>query len=601
MTQAIRIANAGGYWGDDLSVLRRQLEGGALDVITIDYLAEITMSILQKQRSRNPKLGYAHDFVDQVREVLPLLVETGTKIITNAGGVNPYSCRDELLKIAEENSSPLRVGLVAGDEVLELLPTWHEQGEALANMDGGQDFAEATGKFSSANVYFGAAPVVEALKLDAQVIVTGRVTDTGISLAPMIHRFGWNWDDYDQLAAGIVAAHILECGAQSTGGNFTDWKRVPSFHDIGYPIVEMHPDGSFFVTKHEGTGGLVCVETVKEQLVYEMGDPSSYITPDVVAAFTSIKLEQAGKNRVRVWGIKGAPPTDTLKISASLREGYKANGAVIICGPQARAKGEAFAEILWKRLPEYQERLVEFVGADATWGPMSPTHDSSEIYLRMGVRDKSRPKILAFSKMLAALILSGPPGVAVTGGRPRVQEVVGYWPCLIPRSRCEAVVEVSDSADTERLEVSFGKGTGDGRCPVEAGVSEAEAPRPSGRLVRVPLHRLAHGRSGDKGDTSNIGVIARHPSIYPWLKGTLTEETVQQRFEGICQGGVKRFEVPNLHALNFLLFESLGGGGTFSLHIDAQGKTYAPALLAMEFEVDEALVSAADSTRGDKS
>lgn len=600
MTQAIRIANAGGYWGDDLSVLRRQLEGGPLDVITIDYLAEITMSILQKQRSRNPELGYAHDFVDQVGEVLPLLAKTGTKIITNAGGVNPYSCCDELLRIAEESSSPVKVGLVAGDEVLESLARWHEEGEALANMDDGRDFSEASGKFTSANVYFGAAPVVEALKLDAQIIVTGRVTDTGISLAPMVHRFGWKWDDLDQLAAGTIAAHILECGAQSTGGNFTDWKRVPSFHDIGYPIIEMHPDGSFFVTKHEGTGGLVCVETVKEQLVYEMGDPSAYITPDVVAAFNSIKLEQAGKNRVRVWGIKGAPPTDTLKISASLHEGYKASGAVIICGPEARAKGEAFAKILWNRLPEYEERLVEFVGADSTWGPMSPTREASEIYLRMSVRDSSRPKIMAFSKMLAALILSGPPGVAVTGGRPRVQEVVGYWPCLIPRSRCKALVQVSDAAGTEEAEVSFSKGTGDGRCVVEMELSELESPPASGRLVKVPLRRLAHGRSGDKGDTSNIGVIARHPSIYPWLKETLTEETVQRRFEGICHGGVKRFEVPNLHALNFLLFESLGGGGTFSLHIDAQGKTYSHALLAMEFEVDEALVTAADSTRGDE-
>ena len=597
MTQAIRIANAGGYWGDDLSVLKRQLEGGPLDVITIDYLAEITMSILQKQRGRNLELGYARDFVDQVREILPLLDQKGTRIITNAGGVNPFSCRDELLRIAQEGNSTLKVGLVAGDEVLAQMSAWHQQGEPLSNMDDGRAFSQAEGKFTSANVYFGAAPVVEALKLDAQVIVTGRVTDTGISLAPMIHRFGWKWDDYDQLAAGIVAGHILECGAQSTGGNFTDWRRVPSYHEIGYPIVEMNPDGSFIVTKHEGTGGLVSVETVKEQLVYEMGDPNSYITPDVVAAFSSIRLEQAGKDRVRVWGIKGARPTDTLKISASLHEGYKASGAVIICGPEARSKGETFADILWNRLPAYQEHLAEFVGADSTWGPMSPTHDASEIYLRLGVRDESHEKVTAFSKMLAALILSGPPGVAVTGGRPRVQEVVGYWPCLIQRSLCKAVVEVSGPEGTESLEVPFGVGKGDGRCEAKVEDPKAEAPKPSGKLVKVPLNRLAHGRSGDKGDTSNIGVIARHPSIYPWLKETLSAETVKKRFTGICHGKVERYEVPNLHALNFLLHESLGGGGTFSLHIDAQGKTYSHALLAMEFEVDEALVKAADTSR----
>ena len=585
----LRIANASGYWGDDLTVLRRQIERGPVDVVTLDFLAEITMSILQKQRERDPRMGYARDFVDQMDEVIELALERGVRVISNAGGVAPRLCGEAISERARARGLQPRVGVVEGDDVLDRLGAWHAEGVDLSNMDDGRPFDAVAERVTSANAYFGAAPVVRALERGAQVVVTGRVTDTGITLAPMIERFGWASDDWDRLAAGIVAGHILECGAQSTGGNFSDWREVPSFHEIGYPIVEVHEDGSFVVTKHEGTGGLVSVRTVKEQLVYEMGDPHRYITPDVVADFSSIRLESDGPDRVRVWGIRGAPPTRFLKISASHVAGYKASGAVIVCGPEARAKSEAFSEILWKRLPEYEAHLTEYVGADACWGPLSPSREANEIYLRFGARDGDRSKLEAFSKMLPALILSGPPGVAVTGGRPRIQEVVAYWPMLVPRERFVARVSIlgEDPVDEIRFEGPTGPGF---VAPQGDATPSIPSPAATGQTVRVPLSRLAHGRSGDKGDTCNIGVIARHPAVYPWLVEHLGADFVRRRFEGITHGEVERFEVPNLLALNFLLHETLGGGGTLSLHLDAQGKTLSHALLATEFEVDRALL-----------
>ena len=590
----LRIGNASGYWGDDLTVLRRQIEGGPLDVVTMDFLAEITMSILQKQLQRDPSAGFARDFVDQMDEVLASALERGVTVISNAGGVAPRACADAILERARAKGLDPRIGIVAGDDIMDRLDAWHAEGVDLSNMDDGRDFGSVAEHVTSANAYFGAAPVVSALARGAQVVVTGRVTDTGITLAPMLHRFGWATDDWDRLASGIVASHILECGAQSTGGNFTDWQKVASFDKVGYPIVEVHEDGSFVVTKHEGSGGLVSVETVQEQLLYEMGDPHRYITPDVVADFSSVRLEADGKDRVRVWGIRGARPTEFLKVSVSYADGYKASGAVIVSGPEARAKCEAFSQILWNRCPEYEDSLTEYVGADATWGPLSPTHDASEIYLRFGARDHDRSKLDVFSKMLPALILSGPPGVAVTGGRPRITDVVAYWPMLVPRDRCQASVAVIGAGDEVQETVDFTGPTGPGVCEGTA-TDIAEAPSPSGETVTVPLRRLARGRSGDKGDTCNIGLIARDPSIYGWMRDTITAAWVKERFTGIAKGDVERFEVANLNALNFLLHEALGGGGTLALKIDAQGKTLSHALLSCEVTVDRALLDRAEA------
>lgn len=588
---SIKIANAGGYWGDDLRQFRRQIELAPVDFVTLDFLAEITMSIMQKQRARDPKAGYARDFVQMVEEALPLMLENGTRAISNAGGVNPHACRAAILEMSKQRGYDIEVAAVAGDDIMSRLGELNAGGVTLDNMEDGASFRAIRDHVSSANAYFGAWPVVEALNAGAHVTVTGRVTDTGITLAPMIHSFGWAADDWDKLAAGIVAGHIVECGAQSTGGNFTDWRSVKSFHDIGYPVLEVFPDGSFIVTKQPGTGGLVSVRTVREQLLYEMGDPREYITPDVVADFATAKLEQVGKDKVRVWGVKGYPAPSSLKISASYFDGWKAAGTLIISGPDAVDKANAFAKLFWKRLGiEYIETRTELIGHSACWGPLAPPVDPPEVLLRLGVRDRDQNKIREFSKMLPAIILSGPPSVAVTGGRPPAQEVVAYWPALAPRDRIKPTLTVKD-----------GEKKLDWPTPIVAPVKPKPLPRPKwpkldgeGKLVTVPLSRIAHGRSGDKGDTCNIGIIARAPEAYPFIRKMLTASIVKRHFKGICKGKVIRHEVPNLAALNFLLEESLGGGGTVSLRLDAQGKTLSHALLAMNVSVPKELVTACE-------
>ncbi len=593
MSDLIRIANAGGYWGDDLAQFKRQVELGPVDFVTLDFLAEITMSIMQKQRARDDRAGYARDFIAQVDEALPLLVARGTRVITNAGGVNPLACRGALLEMTQSRGQALDVAAVVGDDLMGRLGELNASGVTLDNMEDGARFSAVRERVSSANAYYGAWPVVEALASGAQIVVTGRCTDTGITLAPMIHAFGWRADDWDRLASGIVAGHIVECGAQSTGGNFTDWRRIPRFESIGYPLLEVSADASFIVTKHEGTGGRVTVRTVKEQLVYEMGDPRSYITPDVVADFASARLEQIGRDRVRVWGVKGRPAPASLKVSASYFDGWKASGTLIISAPEAAEKARAFAQLFWKRLGlEFTATHTELIGHSACWGPLAPPVEAPEVLLRLSVRDPDRAKIEKFSKLVPAVILSGPPGVAVTGGRPQAQEVVAYWPALVPRDRVKA-----------KLVTKAGERTLEWPTPVLSPVAPRALPRdilPSaprasaGRGTRrVPLSMLAHARSGDKGDTCNIGVIARAPAIYPWLKRVLTAAVVKRRFKGICLGRVERHEVANLGALNFLLERSLGGGGTVSLRLDAQGKTLSHALLAMEVRAPRALIAAA--------
>ncbi|MCC6649521.1 MAG: DUF1446 domain-containing protein [Candidatus Eisenbacteria bacterium] len=594
MSETIRIANAGGYWGDDLGQFKRQVELGPIDYLTLDFLAEITMSIMQKQRARDPQSGYARDFITQVDQTLELLIDKNVRVITNAGGVNPRACRDALLDMAARRGRAIEVAAVVGDDLMDRLSELNAAGAPLDNMEDGSPFAAIRSRVSSANAYYGAWPVVEALGTGARIVVTGRCTDTGITLAPMIHAFGWAPDDWDRLASGIVAGHIIECGAQSTGGNFTDWRRMKRFETIGYPIVEVSPDGSFVVTKHAGTGGAVTVRTVKEQLVYEMGDPRGYITPDVIADFATIKLEQVGRDRVRVWGVKGRPAPPSLKISAAYTDGWKASGTLIIGGPDAPAKARAFADLFWKRLGlSFTDTHTELVGHSACWGPIAGDPPVPEVLLRLSVRDGDRAKIEAFSKMVPAVILSGPSSVAVTGGRPQAQEVVAYWPALVPRDLVKPSMVTADGEQALEWPTPLLP------LPAAPKLPKHEFAKAKGAagMVRVKLSALAHGRSGDKGDTANIGLVARAEEIYPWLARTITASVVKKRFKGICFGKVERHEVPNLHALNFLLHESLGGGGTVSLRLDAQGKTLSHALMDMEVRAPKALLAAAK--RGD--
>ena len=587
----VLVANGQGFWGDSILGPVRLVREGPLDYLTLDYLAEVTMSIMQKLRSRNPDAGYATDFVEMIDRVLPDLVAKDIRVVANAGGVNPRACMQAVMKVIRKHGfRGVGVGIVEGDDVFPNLDALLAQGEELRNMDTGAPLSAVRDRVTSANVYLSAFPIAEALDRGARIVITGRGTDPGLVLGPLIHEFGWKRDDYDLLAAGTVAGHIVECGAQCTGGNFTDWRRIPDMARIGYPIVEARADGTFVVTKHAGTGGAVTVRTVTEQLVYEMGDPRSYITPDVVADFGSIRLEQAGRDRVRVWGVRGRPAPASLKVSASYFDGWKATGSLIISAPEAADKARAFADLFWRRLGlEFTETHSELVGHSACWGPLAAERDPAEVLLRLSVRDQDRARIEQFAKMIPAVILSGPPGVAVTGGRPQAQDVVAYWPALVPRDRVKPCLVTRDGEQSLEWPTPLLPAV----APPPTPRFSAPSARGSTKPVTVPLLQLAHARSGDKGDMCNIGVIARAPEIYPWLRRTLTAQLVKRRFKGICHGRVERHEVPNLMALNFLLYESLGGGGTVSLRLDAQGKTLSHALLAMEVRVPKALVDAA--------
>jgi len=604
----LRIANAGGYWGDDPHALRRQVMGTLpVDVISIDYLAEVTMSILQKQKLKDPKAGYARDFVTQVEPLLEEILRRRIRIITNAGGVNPAACAEALAAVARAKGLNLRVAVVDGDDIANRMPALQAQGVDFQNMETGEAFAPYADKVLAANAYFGAMPVAEALKHGPDIVLCGRVTDTGITLAALIHAFDWPADDWDRLASGIVAGHIIECGAQATGGNFTDWRKVPSFIDMGFPILECEADGAFVLTKHPGSGGLVTCQTVREQLLYEMGHPQSYLTPDVIADFSTIQLSQEGPDRVRISGVKGRPPTDLLKVSIAHADGFKASGSLIISGPDARAKAEVFAKVFWERavmeirnagLPPVENTCTEFIGDDATHRGLTPAHSATEVLLRLSVRGHDKRPLEVYRKLLPSMILSGPSGVAVTGGAPVISDVVSYWPALVPQACALPRVQLWEERGTGSLERGFQ--SAELAWPITQGSPDIEAPPADpwdeetvavGRMVRVPLMRIAHARSGDKGDTANIGLIARSPECYAWLRENIPAERVRHWFESICQGEVARHLVPNLWALNFLLAETLGGGGTLSLFIDAQGKTLSQALLRCEVEVPEALLA----------
>lgn len=452
----IRIAAGQGFWGDWLEAPYRQVTGGPIDYLMMDYLAEVTMSILHKQKARDPALGYATDFVPLMERLLPLLVARGIKVIANAGGVNPRACAHAVADTARRLglAGRLRIGVVTGDDLLDRLDGLLGRGHELRNLDTGRPLREVRDRVLAANAYLGARPVVEALDRGAHIVITGRVTDTGLTLAPMIHAFGWRPDDWDRLAAGTVAGHIIECGAQASGGNcLVNWERIPDLANIGYPIVDAHPDGTCEITKHPGTGGRITVAGVTEQLVYEMGNPAEYITPDCVADFTTIRLAPAGRDRVRVSGVKGRPATDKLKVSVAYFYGYKAVGTLVYAWPDALKKAQAADRVLRRRLQdlglEFETIHTEFIGADATHGPLAraraPLADLPEVQLRIGVRSPNRAAVERFTREIAPLILNGPPSVTgFAGGRPKPEEIVAYWPALIDKALVQPCVELVD-------------------------------------------------------------------------------------------------------------------------------------------------------------
>jgi hypothetical protein len=589
--KAVRIANASGYWGDDPEALIRQVRGGDVDYVTLDFLAEITMVILERQRERNPDLGYAYDFVRMLEPVLDDVVKRGIRVIANAGGINVPACAARIAAACRAKQLAPTLGAVHGDDLMPRLDELLVAGVPFEHLDDGRKLASVRGSVVAANAYLGAWPIAEALGDGAQIVVTGRVTDAALTLGPLVHEHGWAWDDWDRLAQGIVAGHVLECGAQATGGNFTDWKGVPPL-DVGYPIAEVAADGTFVLTKHAGTGGRVSRGTVTEQLLYEIGDPAAYKTPDVVTDFRALDVAGAGPDRVRVGGAHGLTPTDCLKVTIVYKDGWRATGFALIAGPDVVAKAERMAEMLWHRIgTDFVDRRAELVGYRSCWGAGVPAVEPNEGIFRVAVRDHDKKKIERFSLAMMGFALQGPPGLGVFGGRPDVQEAYGYWPTLVPRDLVRPRVEILQGEERRVRELdAVAPSAGRASSPTPA--APALAPVPGGSLRRVALRRIAYARSGDKGDHANIGVAARSAAAYAYLRTALSTDLVRARYADLVRGEVERFELPGLRAFNFFLRHALGGGGTLSLRADHQGKTLGQGLLGLELDVPEGVLAA---------
>lgn len=438
MARTLRIANASGYWGDDPEAMSHQVCGGPLDYVTLDFLAEITMVILQRQQARDPALGYAYDFV---RMLVPLLKEIevrGVRVVANAGGINVPACAERIASAAAEQGAHVRLGVVTGDDLLPRLDEIVAAGVPLANMDDGRPFREVHDDVVAANAYLGAWPIAAALGGGATIVVTGRTTDAALTLGPLIHEFGWGRDAWNTLAAGSVAGHVIECGAQATGGNVTDWSSVP-MQNVGYPIAEVGADGTFVVTKHAGTGGRVSRGTVVEQLLYEIGDPAAYHTPDVTVDLRALDVRDDGPDRVRVAGARGTPPPDHLKVTVVHRAGWRAVGTALLCGPDIRRKAERLADMILDRVGrDFTAHRVDLVGDRSCWGAAAPDVEPNEGVLRIAVRDDDRKRVERFAQAMMGFALQGPPGLGIFGGRPEVQPAYGYWPTLVPRELVRA-------------------------------------------------------------------------------------------------------------------------------------------------------------------
>ncbi|MEX0770370.1 MAG: acyclic terpene utilization AtuA family protein [Balneolaceae bacterium] len=452
MKNSIRIASGQGFWGDLPRAPVDQIRKGPIDYLVMDYLAEVSMSIMQKQKMKNPDYGYARDFVAFLKEVLPDIREKKIKIISNAGGVNPKACKEAVLDLARTGGfNDLNVGVVDGDDLLPELDRLLENGHPLKNMETGEEMTSIRDRLLNANIYFGSRPVVEALTQGSDIVITGRVADPSLTLAPMVYEFGWKYGDHDKIASGTVAGHLLECGAQASGGNFTDWREVERLEEIGFPIVEAYPDGTFYVTKHENSGGLVNVKTVKEQLVYEIGDPSEFLTPDVTVDFTSVGIEQAGKDRVKVNRVKGMPATADYKVSASFKNGYKLSSTLVYCRPDALFKAKKAGEILQARAEsmglKFDRIRIEYIGVNACNedpAELEKEHlELNEVQLRVSASGPSKEDLDRLGKEFAPLILTGPPGVTgYAGGRPKASEVVAYWPALLDKKAANPRVQI---------------------------------------------------------------------------------------------------------------------------------------------------------------
>jgi hypothetical protein len=588
--EIVRIGCSSGFWGDSGWAADQLVRSGQIDYLVSDYLAEITMSLLARARLKNPDGGFPPDFVQSLAPLLPELKRQGIRVVSNAGGMNPRGCRAVLEKAAAGAGLDFRIAVVEGDD---LMPRLAEiSAAAPRDMFSGAPFPQRP---LSMNAYLGARPIAAALDAGADIVLTGRCVDSAVTLGILMHEFGWQDADHDLLAAGSLAGHIIECGPQCTGGLFTDWRDVPGWDDMGYPVVECSPEGAFVVTKPAGTGGLVSVGTVAEQMLYEIGDPAAYVLPDVVCDFTAVRIEQAGENRVRVSGARGRPPTSTYKVSATHADGWRVITTVMIAGRDAAAKARREGEAIIERtrrllhaagLPDYLETSIEIIGAEDTYGPRrQPALTAREVVLKLGLRHASKDGLDLFAReMTQAAVAMAQGTTGLFGGRPSPSPVVRLFSFLLDKSQVPSRVSVGE----RDFDVPIA--AGETFVPVPQQVVPPE-PAPAD-VVEVPLVALAWTRSGDKGNHANIGVIARRPEFASALRRELTPERIGSCFSHYLKGPVTRWELPGVHAFNFLLEDVLGGGGIASLRYDPQGKTYGQMLLDLPVRVPRAWVEA---------
>ncbi|MES2190846.1 MAG: acyclic terpene utilization AtuA family protein [Pseudomonadota bacterium] len=596
--KVVRIGGASGFWGDSSLGAPQLVESGQIDYLVFDYLAELTMSILAGARLKKPELGYATDFVGvAMKAVLRDVVDKGIRVVSNAGGVNPEGCAVALAALAKEQGIDLKIAVVTGDDVMPLLPALRESGE-VKEMQSGAALPE---KVLTANAYLGALPVKAALDAGAQVVITGRCVDSAVTLGVLMHEFGWRSTDYDLLAAGSLAGHILECGCQATGGLHTDWDTVPGWDSMGYPIAECRADGSFVLGKPEDTGGKITPAVIAEQMLYEISDPATYILPDVICDFTQVTMAQAGSQRVEVRGARGRAPTASYKVCATYVQGFKSSAQLTIVGfdavAKARRTGAAILDrtgtLLEKaRFGPYSATNIEVLGAESCYGPHGRAEGTREAILRVTVTHAKKEALDIFAREIAPAGTSWAPGTTGAGGRPSASPSIRQFSFLLDKTRLTPTL----NHDGQSVPVAQPQGEAN---PKPASRSTAgrvtedhvETGGPS-TMIEVPLIRLAYARSGDKGDISNIGVIARQPGFLPLLRAQVTEANVAAWLAHLVKGKVTRFEVPGIQAFNFVCEQALGGGGMASLRNDPLGKGMAQILLAMPVQVPVALLAA---------
>ncbi|MPW44980.1 acyclic terpene utilization AtuA family protein [Acinetobacter guerrae] len=590
--KVIKIGCASGFWGDTNTAAFQLVHLSDIDYLVFDYLSEITMSIMAKAMMTDPNHGYALDFVSRVMSpLIEKIANKKIKVISNAGGVNPLACRDALQKIIDEKGLNLKVAVVLGDNLLA------QQAELLKqNIHEMFNDAPLPEQLASSNAYLGAVAIRDALNLGADIVITGRVVDSAVVLAPLLHEFKWSLDDYDKLAQGSLAGHVIECGAQCTGGNFTDWRLVQGFDNMGFPIVEVSADASFIVTKPQGTGGLVSTATVAEQIVYEIGNPQAYLLPDVTADFSQVHLERVGEHRVKVTGATGTAATQQYKVSATYADGYRVLVSFLIAGREAPEKAQMIADAILTKcervlalrsVPPFSEKSVEILGVESTYGAHSRIKDSREVVVKIAVKHLFKEACMFFASEIAQASTGMAPALAgIVGGRPKASPVIKLFSFLIDKNQVN--VEVDFAGQRHPVQIPQGSTTHNiQQHPV------GEVATYQGDEIEVALIDLAHARSGDKGNHSNIGVIARKAEYLPWIRAALTESNVANYMQHVLDPNtskVIRYELPAMNALNFILENALGGGGIASLRIDPQGKAFAQQLLDMPVKLPQQLL-----------